>query len=168
MKEKRGEHPFGDTGQLIGLALFLIVWVSDSFFLKYSTFLAVYIPVYIHLFIALIPIVVSLYLLKVSHVVIKGHQRPETVLTSGAFKYIRHPLYTSAILLYVGLAVSTVSLLAFALFAVVFIFYNYIAHYEEKLMELKFGEDYKAYMQKTGKWKLLGYSKYGHQHGYPL
>jgi len=34
MKEKKGEHPFGDAGQLISLATFLIVWVTDSFFIR--------------------------------------------------------------------------------------------------------------------------------------
>ena len=32
-----GEHAFGDLGQLILLAIFLIIWISDSFFLEYST-----------------------------------------------------------------------------------------------------------------------------------
>ena len=34
-----GEHKAGDAGQLIFLFVFLIVWVLDSFVLKYSTFL---------------------------------------------------------------------------------------------------------------------------------
>ncbi len=152
MKEKKGEHPFGDTGQLIGLTLFLIVWVADSFFLNYSKFLASFIPLYLRLSIALAAIAGSLYLFLKSHDVVKGHQRPEQILTTGAFKFIRHPLYMSVILFYTGLAVSTASLLAIALFVVIFIFYNFIAGYEEKLMVLKFGEDYEVYKQKTGKW----------------
>jgi hypothetical protein len=40
MKEKNGEHPFGDSGQLVLLVAFLIVWVADSFFLRISTFLS--------------------------------------------------------------------------------------------------------------------------------
>ena len=32
MKEKRGEHPFGDVGQLMLVTLFLVVGVGDSFF----------------------------------------------------------------------------------------------------------------------------------------
>lgn len=116
MKEKRGEHPFGHTGQLIGLVLFLIVWAADSFFLKYTTFLAFHVPLYMCLILTLIAIVASLYLFQKSHEVVKGHQRPERILTTGAFKHIRHPLYMSVILFYIGLAVSTVSLLALAVF----------------------------------------------------
>jgi len=38
------------------------------------------------------------------------------------------------------------------LFVGIFIFYNYLASYEEKLLEEKFGEEYIKYKQKTGKW----------------
>ena len=40
MKEKNGEHPFGDAGQLILLGVFLVVWVGDSFFLRKTNFLS--------------------------------------------------------------------------------------------------------------------------------
>ena len=40
MKKKNGEHPLGDSGQLVLLVLFLLIWVVDSFFLRISTFLS--------------------------------------------------------------------------------------------------------------------------------
>ena len=30
IKEKNGEHPYGDAGQLILLGFFLLVWLGDS------------------------------------------------------------------------------------------------------------------------------------------
>ena len=39
-----GEHKVGDAGQLILACLFLAVWIADSFFFKYTTFLNQYIP----------------------------------------------------------------------------------------------------------------------------
>ena len=51
MKEKNGEHPFGESGQLILLFLFLLIWVMDSFLLKISTFLSDDISLYIRLII---------------------------------------------------------------------------------------------------------------------
>ena len=44
MKEKNGEHPLGDAGQLILFGLFLVIWILDSFILHHSTFLADLIP----------------------------------------------------------------------------------------------------------------------------
>jgi protein-S-isoprenylcysteine O-methyltransferase Ste14 len=152
MKEKQGEHPFGDAGQLIALALFLIVWVIDSFFLKTSTFLSSLVPLYIRLIILAAAFVAGIYLAKSGHSVVEGEQRPENVVSAGAFRYVRHPLYLASVLFYFGLAVSTASLIALALAVAIFIFYDYIAGYEEKLMEMKFGEEYVSYKQKTGKW----------------
>jgi protein-S-isoprenylcysteine O-methyltransferase Ste14 len=55
-------------------------------------------------------------------------------------------------LVYLGLTVATASLFCFALLLLIVLFYNYIADYEEKLMETKFGQDYSAYRLKTGRW----------------
>jgi protein-S-isoprenylcysteine O-methyltransferase Ste14 len=38
------------------------------------------------------------------------------------------------------------------LWVAIFIFYNYLASHEEKLLEAKFGESYRSYQEKTGKW----------------
>ena len=65
---------------------------------------------------------------------------------------MRHPLYLGSILFYAGLTVSTLSLLSIAILVVIVIFYDSIASYEEKLMEMKFGEEYVSYRRKTGKW----------------
>ncbi len=150
--EKNGEHPFGDAGQLILLGLFLVVWVGDSFFLNLSTFLAGYISLALRLCLLGLALAVAFYLVKSGHVVVSHEQRPTGVVTTGAFRYIRHPLYLGSLLFYLGLAVSTASLLSLALLVGIFLFYNFIAGYEEQLLEAKFGESYKSYKRRTGKW----------------
>lgn len=152
MKEKQGEHPFGDAGQLIAFGIFAIAWVADSFFLRISTQLTSYVPFYVRTIVAIIIFSVSLYLLAASHKVVAGENRPQKVITGGVFKFLRHPLYMSAILFYLALIVSTLSIISLALWIGIFLFYNYIAGYEEKLMEMKFGQEYLSYKQKTGKW----------------
>lgn len=152
MKEKNGEHPLGDAGQLILFGLFLVTWILDSFILHRSTFLADDIPLVIRLIFLGAALAAAVYLFKSGHVVVSGEQRPTTVVSSGAFRYVRHPLYLGSILVYLGLTVSTASLFCLALLVVIVVFYNYIAGYEEKLLEVKFGEDYIAYKKNTGKW----------------
>ena len=71
MKEKNGEHPFGDSGQLILLVLFLLIWVVDSFLLRISTFLSDYISLYIRLVILGLLLVTAAYLIRSGHVVVK-------------------------------------------------------------------------------------------------
>ena len=152
MKQKEGEHPYGDTGQLICLGIFAAVWVADSFFLHLSTFLAAYVPLFVRLIILGMMLAAAIYLAQSGHRVTGHERRPEGVVATGAFRYVRHPLYLASILAYLGMAVSTLSLLSIGVFAGVFVFYDRIARYEEHLLEAKFGDDYRQYMKMTGKW----------------
>jgi protein-S-isoprenylcysteine O-methyltransferase Ste14 len=155
MESKNGEHPYGDLGQLILLVIFLAVWVADSFFLHYSTFLADYVPLFLRLLIMALALATAFSLVKSGHVVIShgGHGRlPQSLVITGAFRYVRHPLYLGCLLTYFGLAVATASLISLALLAVIIPFYNFLAAYEEQLLEDLFGESYRDYKDKTGKW----------------
>jgi protein-S-isoprenylcysteine O-methyltransferase Ste14 len=152
MKEKNGEHPFGDAGQLIAFAVFLVIWVGDSFFLRRSTFLSDYVPLYVRLAILCLALIAARYLIRSGHVVVSHEHQPKGLVTSGAFRYVRHPLYLGSILVYLGLTVSSMSLLSLVSLAGIFIFYNYIASYEETLLDARFGEGYRKYKKRTGKW----------------
>ena len=152
MKEKKGEHPFGDAGQLILLGVFLVVWVGDSFFLRKSTFLSDYVPQYIRLIILGLSLITAMCLFRSGHVLVRHEKRPNSVVATGAFRYVRHPLYLACILTYLGLTVSTASLFSLALLVGIFVFHNYIASYEEELLETKYGEEYRDYKMRTGKW----------------
>jgi protein-S-isoprenylcysteine O-methyltransferase Ste14 len=152
MKEKRGEHPLGDLGQWILLGTFLAVWVGDSFFFRQSTFLSEYLPLNIRLIILGLTLLVGMYLFRSGHVVISHEKRPSILVTRGAFRYVRHPLYLASILTYFGLTISTASLFSLALGVGILFFYNYIASYEERLLEAKFGDEYRNYRRRTGKW----------------
>jgi protein-S-isoprenylcysteine O-methyltransferase Ste14 len=152
MKEKKGEHPFGDAGQFILLGLFLALWVGDSFFLHKSTFVSEYVPLSVRLVFLAFALILAVYLSASGHVVVAHGERPASVVSTGAFRHVRHPLYLAAILFYLGLALSTASLVSLALLVIIFLFYNYIAGYEERLMEIKFRENYVIYKNRTGKW----------------
>ena len=155
MDKQNGEHPYGDLGQLVLLSLFLIIWVGDSFVLHLSTFLASYVPLSLRLLVAALALAAACLLINSGHVVIShgNHGRlPTSLVTSGAFCYVRHPLYLGCLLVYFGLTVATASLFSLALLVTIFCFYNFIASYEEDLLEKRFGEDYLNYKRQTGKW----------------
>ena len=155
MESKNGEHPYGDLGQLILLIIFLAVWIGDSFFLHLTTFLSSYIPLALRLFIMALALITAFFLVKSGHVVIShgNHGRlPTSLVITGAFRYVRHPLYLGCLLVYFGLAMATASLISLALLAAIIPFYNFLATYEEGLLEDMFGESYRSYQQKTGKW----------------
>ena len=35
-----GEHPYGDSDQIIALIIFLVIWTLDSFIFRFSTIFA--------------------------------------------------------------------------------------------------------------------------------
>jgi protein-S-isoprenylcysteine O-methyltransferase Ste14 len=71
------------------------------------------------------------------------------LVTSGIYKYIRHPLYSSLLFLSAGCFLKNTSLLATSLFVTITVLVYVIALSEEKENMLKFGDDYTVYIKKT-------------------
>ena len=67
------------------------------------------------------------------------------LITSGPYKYVRHPIYTGVVLIILGLAVYSGSFVGFLLFAIFFFGAYYKAHKEEKLLIQHFSERYIDY-----------------------
>jgi len=152
MKPENGEHPLGDMGQLLCVGLFLIIWIGDSFFLRKSTFLSHHVPLFFRLIILGLALIASVCLFKSGHAVVCHGQRLYIVVSTGAFRYVWHPLYLASLLTYLGLTLSTMSIGSFILLVGIFAFHNTISNYEEKWLEAKFGKEYGMYKEKTGKW----------------
>lgn len=148
-----GEHPYGDAGQVIFLVIFLVIWGLDSFTFRFSTILAAYIPLYFRLILAGLIFLYSGYLAQTGlrKVFIEERDTPHVIRT-GIFSRMRHPIYLAALLLYIGFILITLSLISLALWVVIFFFYNYIAVYEEKRLEEKFGREYIDYCKEVPKW----------------
>ena len=145
-----GEHAFGDLGQIILLIIFLIIWVSDSFFLEYSTLSLETISNMVRLVIGFPILIISGIFAKFGLGIIFGEVRlkPE-IIEKGVFKIVRHPIYLGSILLYLGLTILTCSIVSAVLWIIIVIFYYYISKYEEKLLLEEFGTDYKNYMARV-------------------
>lgn len=145
-----GEHAFTDIGQLILLVLFLVVWVTDSFFFHYTDFPAHYISMYIRLPIGVAMLIVSAFLGLAAHKAVFGGTAEEyTLLTEGVFGVVRHPMYIGAWLFFVCLMISTLSLASALVCAVIFVFYYGVSRSEEKLLEQKFGSEYEEYRKRV-------------------
>ena len=144
-----GEHFFGDTGQFILFILFLAVWITDAFVFKYSTLLNDYIPFYaVRLWLGIILLAVFVYVVRTGMKIVFGTEREKPhVIRQGIFGIIRHPLYLSEVLLYLGLFMLNTSLASLAVIVIVFAFLHYISRYEEKVLLERFGDEYKQYMK---------------------
>jgi len=147
-----GEHRTGDIGQLILFCLFMALWISDMF-LKYSGFLNEYMPVGVRLPFGILLLIVSGYLAANGLSIVFGKQaQSQSVIKKGVFSFVRHPIYLSEIILYLGLLVLNISLAAAFIWIIAIFFLHYISRYEEKLLLAKFGKEYEQYMKEVPMW----------------
>jgi protein-S-isoprenylcysteine O-methyltransferase Ste14 len=86
-------------------------------------------------------------------------QKDQTLITQGPYQWVRHPMYTSFILLWIGFFfistnwfIGLTGIVGFVLTIVV------RTPKEEQMMIERFGEEYLAYMRRTGRYlpRLLG------------
>lgn len=79
----------------------------------------------------------------------QGIEDTTILVKTGVYKYIRHPLYSSLILLGLGAFLKEISLLSTALVILATIFSVMMAMVEEKENLKRFGKEYVSYMKST-------------------
>lgn len=150
------EHPLCDKIQPLMLILFFAVWGIDSvgfFMFGYSTviFHALAVPAFFVgtiLFLCL-----SFYLVAKSHkTVLEQAQNSATLVDSGVYAWVRHPMYLGTLLFCLAFLFVGVSLLSIVIWIAFFIFYDRMATYEEKSLVEILGEEYVAYQKRVSKW----------------
>jgi len=127
-----------------------VTWIFDTFLLKYTTFLNDYIPVGIKMPFGVVLMVLSGFLAIKGLSIVFGEKRenPE-VIRKSVFNVVRHPIYLSEILLYLGLLMLSISLIAVLVWVISILFLYYISRYEERVLIARFGKDYEQYMQEV-------------------
>lgn len=68
--------------------------------------------------------------------------------TNGLYKYVRHPIYTSVLLLSLGIALLSGSVIKYALIIGLYALFYYKSQYEERYLRQKY-PDYSAYAKRT-------------------
>ncbi|MFC2094819.1 methyltransferase family protein [Candidatus Bipolaricaulota bacterium] len=147
------EHPWGDAGQIVFAILFLVVWIVDTFVLRYTTFINVRVPFSLRAAVGTVNILVALYMARSSQRIVFGKKRdkPE-VIREGVYGIVRHPMYLSEILLGLGILLFSLSLAAAGVWVLAIGFLHFIAKYEERQLLEHFGNDYRDYMQEVRMW----------------
>ena len=148
-----GEHRIGDVGQLVLLFLFLGVWITDSFFLKMTTFLNEVVPLIVRLAVSAGVFLLGWYLAYTGMKIVFGKGRfHESVIREKVFLWMRHPIYFAELMLYMGFICLSLSLAAAAVWAVAALFLHLISRYEETLLVERYGDDYRRYMKEVPMW----------------
>jgi len=144
-----GEAPHNHTIQIGLFVLFLIIWILDSFILRFTPYVYV-MPFFFNIFLGIPIIIVGIYMTSRSHIVFETDE--PTVVDTGLYDRVRHPMYLGTILLYVGSWTTTLSLLTLIPLLLVLIGYNYLASAEERILTEKFGDEYLDYKKRVSKW----------------
>ncbi len=145
-----GEYKFGDAGQLIIFICFLVVWIGDSFFLKYTTFLNDYIPLAVQITVGTILLLIAFVMARSGMKIVFGKVREKPgVIRKRIMGVVRHPIYLSEMLFYLSLLFFRTSLAALAIWIIAVWFLYYISRFEEKLLLERFGDDYRRYMKEV-------------------
>jgi protein-S-isoprenylcysteine O-methyltransferase Ste14 len=76
----------------------------------------------------------------------------QSLITSGPYRWIRHPAYTGSIITLGGFGLASGSWLGATLaVAMTMIGFSYRVHVEEQAMLAAFGDEYQNYMRRTGR-----------------
>ena len=79
----------------------------------------------------------------------EGHE----LIEKGLYKYIRHPIYLGYIISGLAFFIAFNSIIISIIYAILlFIIYNQRANYEEKILLMNFGQNYKDYQKRTKKY----------------
>jgi protein-S-isoprenylcysteine O-methyltransferase Ste14 len=98
-------------------------------------------------------LILSGYLARTGLAIVFGERREKPgVIRKGVFGVVRHPVYLSEILFYLGLLMLSLSLAAVGIWGVTVGFLHHISRYEENLLLARFGQDYAKYMQEVPMW----------------
>ena len=148
-----GEYALGDAGQIIFALLFFGIWIADSFFLKFTTQLNDIVPALVRKPIGIVLLCLSAYCAWSGLRIVFGEVRETpSVIREGIFGVVRHPIYLSEVLLYLGLFMLNMSLAAGAVWIGATAFLYFLSRHEERLLLKRFGEGYRTYMRDVGMW----------------
>jgi protein-S-isoprenylcysteine O-methyltransferase Ste14 len=144
----------------LGCLMTLILWLGTGALEKIISFPKMNINPTFRTILMVILAIDALYLLFGGVLSLPIKERGKTLVTTGPYKYIRHPLYSAFIYSMTGLLALWFESW-FLLFSVVVLalIWSLLVQKEEQYMLDKFGKTYRDYIEKTGQflpsWKAL-------------
>jgi len=138
---------FGEVHKIVNR----ISWILWILAFIYSVFLPLRLGTiwsYVGLPIALVGLVAFIMVI-VSFVTTPIGEKP---ITTGIYRYSRHPMYVSQLVMFIGVGIAAASWL-FLLLSIVYTGLGFIyAGSEERMCLEKYGDAYREYMERTPRW----------------
>ena len=80
---------------------------------------------------------------------------PDEPITKGAYRYSRHPMYLMPFLIFSGVGIATASWVMLLCSLAFILLPPYFVRHEESFLLEKYGDSYKAYLNRTPRWAGL-------------
>ncbi len=147
------EAPHSHLIQGLSPVIFLIVWIFDSYLLNWTTQLNLIVPFIVRIILFGVFMIFAIYLVITSHgILFKDHDAPHELIRRGVLNHVRNPMYLGIMLIYVACICLSISLISLGVFLVIFVLYNKLVNFEEKILEQLFGEDFLKYKSEVPRW----------------
>ncbi|TFG07773.1 MAG: isoprenylcysteine carboxylmethyltransferase family protein [Promethearchaeota archaeon] len=147
------EAPFSHLIQATLPIIFLIIWILDTWIFLISVWLNSFVPLIIRIGLFAIVLTLAFILIYLSHKTLFDKNRPSNeLITNGILKYVRNPLYLGVLLIYLAFIFLSISLISIILFIIIFVIYNRMVNFEEKMLEEMFSDEYMDYKNRVSKW----------------
>ena len=141
--------------------IFIAIWFLDSQIFQFSTILNDYVPLIVRLSFFMVILAIAIIFILLSHrALFRSHQPPDSLIATGILAYTRNPMYFGILLIYVSIIFLSISIISIGLLFLVFLIYNKMVNFEEKILLNMFGEQFSDYKKKVSKWVPNPFKKY--------
>ena len=132
---------------------FMVIWILDTNIFRISTILDNYVPFILRLILFIVILITAYSFIQISHkTLFKSHGPPTKLIDEGILGRTRNPMYFGILLIYVACISLSISLISIAAFIPIFLVYDKMARFEEKIMENLFGSEFLEYKKKVPRW----------------
>jgi protein-S-isoprenylcysteine O-methyltransferase Ste14 len=144
------EMPYTHFYLIFTPLLFITVWILDTIFWKFSVILNDFVPLLLRLILFISITIIALLLIKISHkTLFKSHAPPNILISNGILGKTRNPMYFGILWIYISFLCLSISLISLTVFFLIFLIYNTMVKFEEKILEEIFGEQFLEYKKKV-------------------
>lgn len=135
---------------LVGIQffLFLLFLFPTNYHLEIPVFLQI--PSLILAIVGFIIVLVALFNLDKALTAFPTPKNNSELITSGLYKYVRHPIYTGILLTFFGYSIYSTSISRLIISVLLMILFYFKTNYEEQKLSQKYPE-YGAYKARTGR-----------------
>jgi protein-S-isoprenylcysteine O-methyltransferase Ste14 len=131
----------------------IMAFLTQGFWIG-ATLYSIFVPFQVGtvwIWVGLALFIIGLSILVLATLTVAGTQQDKP-FTSGVYRFSRHPMYLSMIIVYLGVSIAAASWLFFLITVITFFLQHYQMLKEERHCCEQFGDAYRKYMERTPRW----------------